>query len=85
MDHFILHGNIIPTKELDNLSTRMNKVGNVIYDTIDGQFGAAETLDGAERWLGCRIIFVAGGGIARIDQAIAEYIGAGVGRHGSEE
>lgn len=84
MYHFVLDSNIIPTKELNHLSTRMDKVGNVVYDSVDCQFGAAETFDGPEGWVCCLIILV-GSSIARIDQAITEDVGAGVGRHGFKE
>lgn len=58
MDHFILHGNIIPTEELHDLSTGMDKVGNIINDSIDCHLISLEVFNRPEGGLGCRIIGV---------------------------
>mmetsp|Transcript_15092 Transcript_15092/g.42571 ORF Transcript_15092/g.42571 Transcript_15092/m.42571 type:complete len:393 (+) Transcript_15092:271-1449(+) len=38
MNHFVLHGHIIPTKHVDGIATRMLKIGQIIYDTINANF-----------------------------------------------
>ena len=58
MDHFVLHSDIIAAKEFDHLSARVDEVGDVVNDTVDGELGSAETLDGAERRMRRRGIII---------------------------
>lgn len=39
MNHLILHGNIIPAKEMNHIPPGMDKVGNVVNVSRDGDFG----------------------------------------------
>mmetsp|Transcript_5397 Transcript_5397/g.7810 ORF Transcript_5397/g.7810 Transcript_5397/m.7810 type:complete len:235 (+) Transcript_5397:717-1421(+) len=47
MDHLILNSHIIPTKELDHLTTRVDKVGNIVDDSVNCNFSALEALQSA--------------------------------------
>mmetsp|Transcript_31142 Transcript_31142/g.40274 ORF Transcript_31142/g.40274 Transcript_31142/m.40274 type:complete len:235 (-) Transcript_31142:87-791(-) len=55
MDHPILHSHIITTKELDHLTTGMDKVGNIVNNSVNCNFSALEALHCANR-LQCWVI-----------------------------
>jgi hypothetical protein len=83
MDHLILHSNIISTKEFDHLTTRMDKVGNVVNNSVDGDFSALEALhcaNGLQCWV---IVDILGrdGGFG--GHAVAAAGDVGVWWHGS--
>mmetsp|Transcript_512 Transcript_512/g.849 ORF Transcript_512/g.849 Transcript_512/m.849 type:complete len:235 (-) Transcript_512:116-820(-) len=55
MDHPVLHSHIISTKELDHLTTGMDKVGNVVDNSVNSNFSSLEALQCPNR-LQCWVI-----------------------------
>ena len=43
VNHFILHSHVIATKELDDIPSRMDKIGDVINDTFDSNLVACQS------------------------------------------
>ena len=79
MNHIILNSNIIPTKELDNLSSRMDKVSNVINCAVDDDLVALERFEGSDG-LGGGVVVV-GRGTCFGGDAVADAGDIGVGGH----
>ena len=52
VDHFVLDSDIVATKDQDGFATGMVKVGNIINDAINGNFGSRQTLERADSLLG---------------------------------
>lgn len=80
MDHLILHGDIVPPEKFHHLSSRMDKVGDVVNDPVDGDFGSLEAFDGSHGLGGGIGVDIGGGdraGCAGDALAEAGYVGVG--------
>ncbi len=84
MDHLVLHGDVVPPEEFHHLPSRMDEVGNVVNDPVDGDFGSREAFDGSDG-LGGGIgggIGISGDSAGCAGDALAEAGDVGVGWHG---
>lgn len=61
VNHFILHSHVIATKELDDIPSRMDEIGDVINDTFDSDLVACQSLQRTEGRLGGRVYIVTDG------------------------